>query len=187
MSDDMITNGPADPGATRRKLLTGMGVAAGGGLLAMAGSRPAQAAVEEGTYFSFGPERIYDSRASDGRIIGGQTRLLEEFGESDFLTFAINLTVTSTSGSGYLAVYSAQLPVRPNPFSSINWQGAGKTVANFNLVDGSEDGLKVYCSGGSSNRTHFIIDVVGLLVTPEEEPVVVQAWKKRAMQRKQSR
>ncbi|HSU35976.1 MAG TPA: hypothetical protein VLJ88_09975, partial [Propionibacteriaceae bacterium] len=134
MSDDMITIDPAESGATRRKLLTGMGVAAGGGLLALAGSRPAQAAVEDGTYFSFGPERIYDSRASDGRIVGGQTRLLEEFGESDFLTFAINLTVTSTSGSGYLAVYSADLPDRPNPFSSINWQGAGKTVANFNLV-----------------------------------------------------
>ena len=38
MSDDMITNDPLDPGATRRKLLTGMGVAAGGGLLAIAGS-----------------------------------------------------------------------------------------------------------------------------------------------------
>ena len=49
MSDDMITIDPAEGAATRRKLLTGMGVAAGGGLLAMAGSRPAQAAVEEGT------------------------------------------------------------------------------------------------------------------------------------------
>ena len=112
---------------------------------------------------------------------------MEDFGESDSLTFAINLTVTSTSGSGYLAVYSADLPERPNPFSSINWQGAGKTVANFNLVDGSETGLNVYCSGGSSNRTHFIIDVVGLLVTPAEPPAVVQAWKNRATQRKQTR
>jgi hypothetical protein len=187
MSDDMITNDPVEGGATRRKLLTGMGVAAGGGLLAIAGSRPAQAAVEDGTYNSFGPLRIYDSRDSDGRIVGGQTRILEDFEGSDFLTFAINLTVTSTSGSGYLALYSADLPLRPNPYSSINWQGAGKTVANFNLIDGGEAGIAVYCSGGSSNRTHFIIDVIGLLVSAAEPPAVVQAWKARAAQRKQSR
>ena len=126
-------------------------------------------------------------RSADGRIVAARLVFWRNSGNPSSSLLRSNLTVTSTSGSGYLAVYSADLPARPNPFSSINWQGAGKTVANFNYVDGGEPGLNVYCSGGSSNRTHFIIDVVGLLITPAEPPAVVQAWKNRATQRKQTR
>ena len=75
MPDDLITADPADGGATRRKLLTGMGAAAaGGGLLALAGAQKAEAAVGNATYFSLGPIRIIDTRETGGRISGGQTR-----------------------------------------------------------------------------------------------------------------
>lgn len=127
MPDDLITADPADGGATRRKLLTGMGAAAaGGGLLALAGAQQAQAAVGNAAYFSLGPLRILDTRESGGRISGGQTRTLREFEGSDDLTWAINLTVTSTKGSGYLSLYNADVP-RPRPYSTINWRGSGKS------------------------------------------------------------
>jgi hypothetical protein len=184
MSDQMPAFDPASDGATRRKLLTGMGAAAaGGGLLALAGAQKAQAVVESGTYFSFGPGRIVDTRDSGGRISGGQTRTLDEFEDTVGLAFAINLTVVSTASSGYLSVYNADV-ARPNPYSSINWQGSGKVVANFNVVDGGAAGLKVYCSGGSTVKTHFIIDVVGILVASEEPvPAKIRAWQKRADKR----
>lgn len=184
MSDEMPAFYPSPDGATRRKLLTGMGAAAaGGGLLALAGAQKAQAVVESGTYFSFGPERIVDSRVSGGKISGGQVRTLDEFEDTLGLAFAINLTVVQTESSGYLSVYNADV-ARPNPYSSINWQGSGKVVANFNVVDGGAAGLRVYCSGGSSVKTHFIIDVVGIFLTAEEPvPAKIRAWQKRADKR----
>jgi hypothetical protein len=186
MSNDMPVVSPTDSGATRRKLLTGMGAAAaGGGLLALAGTQTASAAVSDGTYFSLRPERYVDTRKSGGKISGGQIRTLTEFEDADGLTFALNLTVVSTEGtSGYLSVYNAD-EARPTPYSSINWQGAGKVVANFNLVDGGAAGLKVYCSGGSTVKTHFIIDVIGVFLTnTAPAPAKVRAWQQKALQRR---
>ena len=184
MSDEVLAVDPSEGGATRRKILTGMGVAAaGGGLLALAGGQQAHAAVEEGTYLSFGPYRLTDTREEGGKISGGQTRTLEEFSEAEGLTFAINVTVVGTENSGYLSVYNADVD-RPVPYSTINWQGSGKVVANFSLVDGGAAGLKVYCSAGSNVKTHFIIDIVGIFLTSEEPaPLKVRTWEKNARKR----
>lgn len=194
MSDDMIIADASEGGATRRRLLTSMGAAAaGGGLLALAGTQTAQATVADGSYYSYGPVRWADTRLnSGGRIYGGQTRTLPIFSYPD-LTFAINLTVVSTQGSGWLAVYNADLANRPNPYSSINWQGAGRIVANFSMLDTGAAGAKVYCSGSSSTNTHFIIDVVGYFVSggaaakapPKEQ--ARQAEMRRRLERQQSR
>ena len=186
MSEELPVINPADSGATRRKLLTGMGAAAaGGGLLALTGTQKAAAAVEDGTYFSFGPERFVDTRLSGGKISGGQTRTLEDFEDADGITFALNLTIVSTEGSGYLSIYNADEP-RPTPYSSINWQGAGKVVANFTMVDGGVAGLKVYCSPGATVKTHFIIDITGIFLTNEGPvPARVRAWQKKSKERRQ--
>jgi hypothetical protein len=183
MSDDVIALDSAEGGATRRKLLTGVGVAAAsGGFLALAGGQKAQAAVYNGTYFSTRASRFVDTRDGGGKISGGETRVLKEFLDAQGVTFAINLTVVATEGSGYLALYNAD-EERPTPYSSINWQGAGKIVANFNLVDGGGDGISVYCSAGSTVKTHFIIDVVGILLTHEQPvPTKAQTWQKKAQQ-----
>lgn len=187
MSEELPATTPDTGGASRRKILTGMGgVAAGGGLLALAGAPKASAAVEEGTYFSLGPERFIDTRLPDGggKIRGGQTRTLQDFEEADGLTFALNLTVVSTEGSGYLALYNADVP-RPNPYSTINWQGAGKVLSNFTLVDGGDAGLEVYCSGASTVRTHFILDIVGVFITSEAPvPARVKTWQQKAERRR---
>src|SRR5687767_12738519 len=124
MSNDLIS--PAEPtegGATRRRLLTGMGaVAAGGGLLALASTPKAAAAVSDASYYSYGPSRFVDTRRQwPGRIHGGETQGPDIFDGSPNLTFAINLTVVNTRGSGYLAIFNGDGP-RPTPYSTINWQ-----------------------------------------------------------------
>lgn len=186
MSEELPALNPVNSAATRRKLLTGMGAAAaaGGGLLALAGTQQASAVVDDGTYFSLGPERFVDTRESGGKISGGQTRTLTDFEDADGLTFALNLTLASTEGSGYLAVYNAD-EARPNPYSTINWQGAGRVLANFTLVDGGNAGIKVYCSGGSTVKTHFIIDIIGIFITGDAPvPTKVRSWQEKAQKRR---
>ncbi len=184
MTNEVSLPDSAESGATRRKLLSGLGVAAaGGGLLALTGGQTAQADVAAGTYYSDGPTRFLDTRESGGKISSGQTRTLTNFDESDQLAFAINLTVVSTEGSGYLAIYNADR-ARPTPYSSINWKGAGQIVANFNVVDGGEAGLNIYCSVGPGVRTHFIIDVVGVFDTSDVTPPAnVKAWQQKVKKR----
>lgn len=163
MSDELTTS-LSETGATRRKMLAGMGVAAGGGLLALAGTQQAHASVADSTYYSYGPSRYVDTRYnSGGRISGGVVRNLPVFNGGSDYTFACNLTVVDTQGNGFLAVYNGDSS-RPTPYSSINWQGANKVVANFLMLDLGSAGANVYCSGGSATSTHFIIDVVGFFL-----------------------
>jgi len=92
--------------------------------------------------------------------------------------------VVSTHGSGYLALYNADLSSRPTPYSSINWQGNGKVVANFTMLDLGSAGVNVFCSGGSSTNTHFIIDVVGYFISGGAARAVPESFKtfeKKAM------
>jgi hypothetical protein len=184
MSEELIQSEPAEAGTSRRKMLAGMGVAAGGGLLALAGTQSAQAVVSDASYYSYGPYRYVDTRQSGGRIYGGDTRVLSIFAGLESYTFAVNLTVVNTHGSGWLELYNADLSTRPSPYSSINWQGDNKVVANFTMLDLGSAGAKIYCSGGSSTNTHFIIDVVGYMVTggaaAAAVPAEVKAAEKRA-------
>ncbi len=160
MSDDLSNADVSPVGATRRKLLTGVGAAAAGAsLLALAGNQSAEATVGNASYYSWGPFRLIDTRlpGNGGRISAGQTRTIGLLNSS--YTVACNITVVNTTGgNGYLALYNADI-ARPNPFSSINWQGAGKIVANFAIVDIGNSGFKVYCGGSGS--TNFIVDIVG--------------------------
>ena len=102
---------------------------------------------------------------TDGRITTGQVRTVglldsgaEGFGEN-IDGVMVNLTVTDTTGWGFLTVFSAGIAATPN-VSSINWFESGMTVANHvvSAVDLAQ--LKVACGGGGS--THFIVDVIGV-------------------------
>ena len=71
---------------------------------------------------------------------------------------AANVTVTGTTGSfGFLSIYPGGYA---GEASTINWFGAGQTLANgvALTLNGSRQ-LNVICNGGGS--THFIIDVSG--------------------------
>jgi hypothetical protein len=164
MSDHVT---PHDDAATRRKLLIGMGaVAAGAGVLTVGAPKPeAQAAVSGGAYYSSEPSRFVDTRWAGDRIVGGQTRTLSIFADLLHFDLACNVTIVDTQGTGYLAIYNADYDTRPGPFSTINWQGSGKVAANFHIMDVGAAGVKVYCSGGATTSTHFIIDVIGYFYT----------------------
>lgn len=185
MSD--VTTALSETGATRRTMLAGMSVAAGGGLLALAGTQQAHATSTNSSYYSYGPYRYVDTRSnSGGRISGGVVRNLPVFNGLQDYTLACNLTVVDTSGNGFLAIYNADLAARPTSYSSINWQGTNKVVANFTMLDTGAAGANIYCSGGSSNSTHFIIDVVGYFFhtgAAAEPPASFTAWETKAKRR----
>lgn len=117
------------------------------------------------------PERVFDSRPSsppdlpaDGVISTGQTRIVDLLASGseqipeNIDGVMINLTVTQTTGNGFLSVYSAALATPP-PISSVNWTGSGQTVANLTVSATQFAQLKVTCGGNGA--AHFIIDVLG--------------------------
>lgn len=147
---------------SRRKLLTGMGVAAAGvGMLAVAGGQSAAAAVDRGTYYSVTPERVLDTRRLGGRISSGRTRT-ENVLAGDGFAAVCNVTVVNTAGSGYLSIFNAD-GARPTPYSNLNWWGARQVLANVTIIELGEAGFSVYCGGGS---TDFLIDLLGFFETP---------------------
>lgn len=165
MSDVVIPTDDSESQPTRRRLLTGAGAAAvGAGVLAIASTPTAQAAVSAGVYYSVTPERVVDTRAAGGRILVNQTRL-DDVIAGDGLAAVCNLTVANTEGFGYLSVYNAD-EARPVPYSTVNWQGAGKVVANLAIFDLGDSGFRVFCGGFAGTSTDYIIDLVGFMETP---------------------
>lgn len=143
----------------RRLFKLGAGAAAGAGVLALATATPAAATISGGTYFSVTPVRLIDTRISGGRISAGETRTSTALVGNEYVSVC-NLTVVNTLGDGgYLSIYSADLASRPNPYSSVNWQGANKVVANLAIFDTGDEGIKIYCGGTGS--TNFVLDFVG--------------------------
>ena len=72
-----------------------------------------------------------------------------------------NLTVTETSGSGFLAVFPADVAWPGN--ASINWTGSNQTVGNGGTVAiGFLDGpAQMRVAMGGTGSTHYIIDITG--------------------------
>ncbi len=121
------------------------------------------------------PARVYDSRPgeppSEGLkqpIVGnlGEERLLHLVNaQLDVLAVLMNVTVVSTTGTGFLALFAGNTPWDPGqPFSSINWFTDNQIAANMvvSAVDPASGTINVHAGGAGS--THFIIDVVGAWV-----------------------
>lgn len=114
------------------------------------------------------PIRGYDSRPGQPgpglktKMAAGETRTVGLSGAlagrtSDVAVLA-NVTVTSTTGAGFLSMYSGASPdLEPPSFSSVNWTATGQTVGNNvqSAMDNAD--LKLY----ASQPTHVIIDIVG--------------------------
>lgn len=69
-----------------------------------------------------------------------------------------NITVTSTVATGYLAVEGNNTTVSA---STINWFGAGQTLANAATVKLNDARVIAVICGGTGATTHFIVDVTG--------------------------
>lgn len=116
------------------------------------------------------PQRAYDSRPGQSPTSGSQTplaaqgnRIIDLTTETDLPDDAVaallNVTITNTTGAGFVSFYSAGEADKPAGFAgfaSVNSTGAGQTIGN-NVTTGLDDGaLKIY----ASRATDIVIDVV---------------------------
>ena len=154
--------GSNEDSTARRKFLLKSGATAAAAATAATtiAAQPAGAAPLSPIYLPVGPFRTYDSRKSDGKISAGQTRTLTGGNQPGDLAHVFNLTVTKTTGSGYLAVFPADETWGGT--SSINWTGPNQTRAN-NAITGirSDGGINIYCGGGGS--AEFILDLMAVV------------------------
>ena len=123
------------------------------------------------------PIRLYDSRTPhiggttrNGPISGGENRPISiELDNNDELielpvsairAAVVNLTITDTVGSGFLAVGNPG-PDGTRTTSNINWSASDQTLANLALTTLFEDNLTVFAGGPGS--TNFIVDLMALV------------------------
>ncbi len=121
---------------------------------------------------------MYDSRQplpSPGILSAGQNRLVSVADARNVnsgatttigvipdraVAVAANVTVTGTSGQGYLSINSGGNTVISA--STINWFGSGQTLANGVILTlNASREITVICGSGSGSATHFIIDITG--------------------------
>jgi hypothetical protein len=122
-----------------------------------------QAATAGGTYVALSPTRILDTR-TDGETLGaGSSLSLQVAGTGEVpsaaTAVAINVTVTNTTASSFLAVYptGAALPL----VSNLNWT-PGDTLANLVIVPvGSSGAVTFYNAIG---HVDVIADLQGYFV-----------------------
>jgi hypothetical protein len=116
------------------------------------------------------PRRIYDSRqppsgTGPSPMLGGEERFIDvpvPWTTESAHAAILNLTVTATTGPGFLAVYPPGTPWLGT--STLNWS-AGQTVANGVQVavgvGGDRDTVGVWLRCGGMGQAHVIADLLG--------------------------
>jgi hypothetical protein len=119
-----------------------------------------------GAFHAISPQRVYDSRGTDGKLADAQERTLSVAGSNPAApaagpgatAVAITLTVTNTEGvGGFLAVRPAGTPYAGT--SSINWFGPGQNLAA--TVISQLGGDRQLTIRGGFQPADFVIDVTG--------------------------
>jgi len=137
---------------------------------------PDVAAVSSGyTFVPITPFRTFDSRSYiDGFMLGGDEIYFDVLTDqnnipkipSNAMAVTYNLTVTSTGGSGYLAIYPGNTTWPGN--SSINWTLTGQTLANGGTVAvGYFDAIgqiRILCGPLGFLGTDFLLDITGYFI-----------------------
>lgn len=173
----------------RRRLLTAGGIAAGAAAATLVAQSPAEAAaVTPASAFTDGPGQIvvpyraFDSRTMPAAQGGGvfkpgnvRTILVNasvQPGPSADHVF-LSVTVTRTTGAGYLTVYPADRSDVPAT-STINWSGPGQTLSTGVLTPCQvlavstyyhRSLVKVRFSG--TGEVHVILDVTSTYGVPK--------------------
>ena len=123
------------------------------------------------------PIRLYDSRTlhiggttRNGPLSGGENRPISiEIDNDDQVielpvaavrAAIINLTITDTVGSGFLAVGNPG-PDGTRTTSNINWSASDQTLANLAVTTLFESNLTIFAGGGGT--TNFIVDLMALV------------------------
>ncbi|MGH9125214.1 MAG: hypothetical protein ACRDZ8_10880 [Acidimicrobiales bacterium] len=130
-------------------------------------------------YFPESPDRICDTRAQGPGIasnpcnqggpntlgpVGSNTDLLDIPGSMKVAGLALNVTVTNTTGNGYLTVFPDDEANPPNA-SDLNWT-QGTTIANLAVtaVGATNHGFDLF--NGSTGNVDVVIDQVGVYLMP---------------------
>ncbi|KQY47820.1 HNH endonuclease [Cellulomonas sp. Root137] len=114
-----------------------------------------------GLFVPVTPGRLLDSRAGSALAAGSPTALSPTghlgVPASGVSAVFVNATATQTTGSGYLQLFPEGRGVA-GASSSVNFTGAGETVANA-AIGALGDGGRVTMY--TSTRTHALVDVLG--------------------------
>jgi hypothetical protein len=123
-----------------------------------------------GRFVPVGPGRVLDTRSIGGRFTSGEIRTLtvtQAAGPtppvpSGASAVALNLTATGTQALGVLTAWPAGVTLPST--SSLNWPGAGSTVANAALVRLGTNGqlqLRSESNAAPGPLAHHVVDVFG--------------------------
>ena len=111
------------------------------------------------SYEPYGPQRVYDSRNSGGKLAPGfQRNLQTNQGPTNVLALALNVTATGTVGGGFLSLFPGDI-TWPGT-SSLNWFTSNEDIANNAYVFIPASGLITVRCGGTG-PTDFVIDIIG--------------------------
>lgn len=102
--------------------------------------------------------RAYDSRTSDGSLGSGSRTLTMSGVPAGSSAVTVSLTITQTTGGGYLSLYKAGISFPGN--SNLNWYASGQTVAVTTVCAVSAASQLVVRASGSGT-TQVIVDVIG--------------------------
>jgi hypothetical protein len=104
--------------------------------------------------------RLLDTRLQGGKLKANEERVVALGVPPTAHAAVINLTITGTENSGFVAVFPADSAWPGN--SSINWSASNENVAN--LVITATDTKGAIRLRGGVNPTHVVIDVQGYLL-----------------------
>ncbi len=130
-------------------------------------------------YFSITPYRMFDSRTDWGFGLQGGYYVALDLGfgaelDARVRAFAVTVTVTRATGSGYLAVLPSE-PAGSLTTSTLNYT-KGDTIANMSVArtelasDGGTMMPTFYIANAASpaSSAHVIVDVVGVYATSQD-------------------
>lgn len=151
-------------------------------LLTGSGQYPTPPPLNGGPYHPLDPVRILDTRSGPtpvdvglGAVGGGQTIDVQITGRggvplTGVSAVVINVTVTGTTGLGYLTIYPTPIdPTTPVPLASnLNWT-AGKTIPNLVEVGVGANG-RISIFNGQGSAAHVVVDVEGYVGVPTTTP-----------------
>jgi hypothetical protein len=116
---------------------------------------------EAGGFSAVAPSRILDTRISGGKLAAGEARALQVAGAGDVPSsnvsaVVLNVTVTNTTGIGYLTVFPSGTD-RPLA-SNLNWSPGGEVANMVTVALGSDGKVSLFNSAGV---TDVVVDVAG--------------------------
>ena len=168
-------------------LTAAVAIPVGGGVHAspVAPSAPGDCLCGGGEFHPLAPQRIYDSRPTDGGPINeaspGPKTI--SFGTAAFnlgvlgrggipgdaanvLAVVVNVTVTNPSSGGVLAAYATG--AQPATLSSLLNFNAGDDVSNLGIVSPGAGGQITLALYGGNGKAHVLVDVFGWFSTSSE-------------------